>query len=106
MSETPAAPAAPSKTQVFLRRLASTAVLWSVIIIAIFSGNKLLSDYAFIGIMAVLAAVGLIEFYGLVERRGLVCFKFWGVVGGVLLMCGSFAHSQGWMGENHTPGAV
>jgi len=106
MSETPAASAAPSKAQVFLRRLLSTAILWSVILVAIFSGNKLLSDYAFIGIMAVLAAAGLIEFYGLVERRGLVCFKFWGVLGGVLLMCGSFAHSQGWMGENRAPAAV
>jgi len=106
MSEPPAASAAPSKAQVFLRRLLSTAILWSVILVAIFSGNKLLSDYAFIGIMALLAVVGLIEFYGLVERRGLVCFKFWGVLGGVLLMCGSFAHSQGWMGENHMPGAV
>ena len=106
MSEPTVAPAPPSKANVFLRRLASTAILWSVILVAIFSGNKLLSDYAFIGIMAVLAAVGLIEFYGLVERRGLVCFKFWGVLGGVLLMCGSFAHSQGWLGENRSPAAV
>ena len=83
MSETPAAPAAPSKAQVFLRRLLSTAVLWSVVLFAIFSGNKLLSDYAFLGIMAVLAMVGLIEFYGLVEKRGLACFKASGVLGAI-----------------------
>jgi len=100
------ASASHSKAQTFLRRLTSTAILWSVILFAIFSGNKLLSDYAFIGIMALLSAVGLSEFYGLVERRGLVCFKYWGVFGGVLLMCGSFAHSQGWLGEYRAPAAV
>ena len=106
MSETPVAPAAPTKAQVFLRRLVSTVILWSVILVAIFSGNKLLSDYAFFGIMMVLAAVGLIEFYGLVEKRGLVCFKFSGVLGGVLLMFGTFAHFQGWLGLNNSPALV
>jgi phosphatidate cytidylyltransferase len=106
MSETIAAPAAPSKAQVFLRRLLSTAILWTVVLVAIFSSNRLLSDYAFLGIMMVLAGVGLIEFYGLVEKRGLVCFKFWGVLGGVLLMFGTFAHFQGWLGLNNTPAMV
>lgn len=102
----PAVAASPSKAKVFLRRLASTAVLWSVVLVAIFSGNKLLSDYAFLGIMMVLAAVGLVEFYGLVEKGGLVCFKFWGVLGGVLLMFGTFAHFQGWLGLNNAPALV
>lgn len=106
MSAPPAAPAAPSKAQVFLRRLASTAALWSVVLVAIFSDNRLLADYAFLGIMAVLAAAGLMEFYGLVEKRGLVCFKFSGVLGGVLLMVGTFAHFHGWVGMHNAPELV
>jgi hypothetical protein len=32
---------APSKAQVFLRRLASTVVLWTAILAAMFSGKKI-----------------------------------------------------------------
>lgn len=104
MQEAPAAPAVPpSKARTFFRRLGSTLALWTLVIAAIFSGNKFLSDYAFIGIMALLAAVGLLEFYGLVEKRGLVCFKISGVLGGVLLMLGTFAHFHGWLGISDSP---
>ena len=85
---TPAAAAAPpvSKLRTFLRRLGSSLALWSVVLFCIFSDNRLLSNYAFLGIMMVLAGFGLVEFYGLVEKRGLVCFKWWGVAAGLLLM--------------------
>lgn len=103
MSDTPLAPAPPSKAKVFFRRLGSTIVLWAVILAAIFSGNKLLSDYAFIALMILLAAVGLIEFYGLVDKRGLVSFKICGVLGGVLLMIGTFLHCEGRLGMYQDP---
>ncbi len=93
MSEpSPTAPAALqlSKGQVFLRRLLSTGILWSVVLGAMFSGHKLISDTIFLVIMAGLAAAGLIEFYGLVEKRGLVCFKREGILGGLLLMVATF----------------
>ncbi|MFM2295344.1 MAG: hypothetical protein RLZZ350_1757 [Verrucomicrobiota bacterium] len=109
MSEpTPAAQpgAAPSKAQVFFRRLASTLVLWTVILAALFSGNKVLADYFFIFIMAVLAAAGLVEFYGMMEKRDLVCFKWSGLGAGLLLMFGTFAHFQGWLGSHDTPARV
>lgn len=96
----------PSKAQIFLRRLTSTLILWMVILAALFSGNKILSDYVFILIMAVLATVGLIEFYGLVENRGFVCFRWSGLLGGVLLTLGTFAHFQGWLGIANTPARV
>ena len=48
-----------------------------------FSGNKLLSNTVFLVIMVVLAAFGLEEFYELAAKRGLVCFKRWGIVGGI-----------------------
>ena len=103
MSETTPAAQTPSKAQVFFRRLASTLVLWTIIIAALFSGNKFISDYVFILIMAALAFVGLIEFYGLVEKRDLVCFKGSGLLGGLLLMLGTFAHFQGWLGIAGSP---
>ena len=106
MSETPAAPIPSSKARIFFRRLGSTLVLWAVVLIAVFSPNKSLSSYAFLGIMTVLATAGLIEFYGLVMKRGLTCFKSAGIAGGVLLIAGTFAHFQGWLGLQGTAAAV
>ena len=102
----PSAPPATSKAKVFVRRLLSTVILWSVVIGAMFSGNKLLSDYVFLTIMVVLAGVGLTEFYGLVEKRELVCFKRWGILGGLLLIVGTFLHFTGKLGIEGTPARV
>lgn len=82
----------PSKAAILLRRALSSALLWSVVLIAIFSKNKLISDYFFLAIMLLLAGAGLVEFYDLVSRRGLVCFKGWGIFGGLLLMVSTFAY--------------
>ncbi len=95
-----------SKAKVFFRRLVSSLVLWGVVLGAMFSGNKLISDFVFIAIMLVLAVTGLLEFYGLVGKRDLVCFKWSGLVGGVLLMLGTFAHFQGWLGITNSPSRV
>ncbi len=99
----PAAPAAPSKGKVFLRRLFSSVVLWTVVISALFSANKLVSDWFFLGIMTLLAVTGLIEFYTMVEKRGLVCFKEWGVFGGILLMASTFFYVSGFLGPKDAP---
>jgi phosphatidate cytidylyltransferase len=56
--------------------------------------------------MGVLACVGLMEFYGLVEKRGLVCFKGWGIAAGVLLMFVTFLHVTGHLGIYGTPSRV
>lgn len=100
------APNQVSKAKVFFRRLGSTLVLWGVVLTAMFSGNKLISDYVFLLLMALLACVGLLEFYGLVEKRGLVCFKVWGNCAGVLLMIGTFLHVTGHLGIHGTPARV
>ena len=63
--------AAPSKAQIFLRRLLSTLLLWTVVLAAMFSGNRIISDGVFVLLVAFLALVGLVEFYGMVEKRGL-----------------------------------
>ena len=106
MSEPVAAPQPVSKAKIFARRLTSTAILWSVVLGAMFSGSKLLSDYVFAAIMVVLACVGLMEFYGMVEKREMVCFKKWGIAAGVLLMIGTFLHVTGHLGLHTSPARV
>jgi phosphatidate cytidylyltransferase len=96
----------PSKAKVFLRRLISFVVLWTIILTALFWATKVVSDGVFIVIMAFLAATGLAEFYGLVEKRGLVCFQRWGIFGGLLLMVGTFLNLTGVLGTSGTPARV
>ena len=107
MSDAPA-PAAtpPSRLSILVRRSASTVVLWVVVLTALFSGNKLVSDYLFLLAMVVLAGAGLAEFYGLAEKRDLVCFKGWGIFGGVLLMLGTFLQLTGHIGTQGSPARV
>ena len=95
MSDTAVVVKTPSKAQVFLRRLITTVILWTVILTALFSSNRLISNGVFILIMVFLATAGLAEFYGLVEKRNLVCFKWCGLIGGVLLMAGTFLQLTG-----------
>ena len=106
MSESTSAPPATSKVQVFLRRLLSTLLLWSVILTAMFSGSRLVSDGIFLLLIAFLALTGLAEFYGLIEKRGLACFKISGVIGGLLLMVGTFLNLNGLLGTSGSPARV
>src|SRR6267378_6907133 len=91
-------PPQPSKAKVFIRRLASTVTLWTIVLLALFSSNRIVSDYVFMLLILFLAVTGLIEFYDLVEKRDLVCFKRWGILGGILLMVGTFLNLTGKMG--------
>jgi phosphatidate cytidylyltransferase len=100
---TPVATPPLSRSKVFARRLLSTVVLWTIVLLAMFSKNRILSDYVFLAIMLVLAVSGLIEFYGLVDKLGLACFRRWGIFGGVLLMAGTFFHLTGLLGIHDTP---
>jgi phosphatidate cytidylyltransferase len=74
-----------------------------VILAALFSGNHLVSNSVFLLIMIFLASAGLAEFYGLVEKRNLVCFKWCGLFGGGLLMVGTFLHLIGRLGIYNSP---
>jgi phosphatidate cytidylyltransferase len=102
----PTPPAALSKSKIFLRRLLSAAVLWTIVIAALFSSNPLVSQWVFFIVMVFLAFTGLAEFYGLVERRDLVCFKGWGLFGGLLLMTGTFLNLTGRLGTSGSPARV
>jgi phosphatidate cytidylyltransferase len=96
----------PSRLRTFLRRLISSIILWTVVLGAMFSGNRILSDAVFITIMLVLTGFGLAEFYELAAKRTLVCFKGWGVAAGVLLILFTFLHFTGSLGISGTPSRV
>src|SRR6185503_6706901 len=75
----------------------------TVVIGSLFSGHKLVSDTVFLVMMMALAGFGLAEFYGLVEKRGLICFKEWGIFGGLLLMASTFFYLSGLLGVHEAP---
>jgi phosphatidate cytidylyltransferase len=95
-----------SKAKIFLRRLSSFVVLWTIVLTALFSSNRLVSNYVFLVIMVILAVTGLAEFYGLAAQRGLVCFEGWGILGGALLMVGTFLNLTGQLGTSGSPARV
>ena len=95
-----------SKVRIFFNRLASTVVLWTVILTALFSGHKAVSDCVFLLLMVTLATSGLLEFYGIMAKCDLVCFKWSGLLAGILLLAGTFAHFQGWLGLANSPSRV
>jgi len=95
-----------SKAKIFVRRLVSFVVLWTILLTALFSRNRLVSDYVFLVIMGLLAVTGLAEFYGLVAKRDLVCFERWGICGGLLLMVGTFLNLTGQIGTSGSPARV
>ena len=98
--------APPSKLKTFLRRLLSTVVLWTIILVALFCGNNLIWDYVFLIVMVFLAITGLAEFYGIAAKRDLVCFAGWGIFGGALLMIGTFFELTGLIGTQGSPARV
>ena len=102
----PDTPAPPSRLKTFLRRLLSTVVLWTIILIALFCGNNLIWDYVFLLVMVFLAVTGLAEFYGIAAKRDLVCFRGWGIFGGALLMVGTFLQLTGHIGTQGSPARV
>ena len=46
------------------------------------------------------------EFYNIAAKRGLTCFKYCGVIGGVLLMVGTFLNLTGRLGIHNSPARV
>ncbi|MGH7976684.1 MAG: phosphatidate cytidylyltransferase [Limisphaerales bacterium] len=106
MSDAAAPAKTPSKAKTFFRRLITTVILWTVVLVALFSSNTLISDGIFILLIFVLALAGLAEFYGLAEKRRLACFKWCGLFGGALLMVGTFLNVTGHIGTQGSPARV
>jgi phosphatidate cytidylyltransferase len=104
---TPPSPvAALSKRQIFLRRLCSFVLLWTLLLTALFSSNQTVGDLVLLLVVVVLAASGLAEFYDLAARRGLASSRGWGIFGGVLLMVGTFLNLTGRLGTSGSPARV
>ncbi|MGV3773407.1 MAG: phosphatidate cytidylyltransferase [Verrucomicrobiales bacterium] len=99
----PAPAPGPSRGQIFIKRLISSVILWTIVLMAIFSKSKIVSDYFFLLIIMFLGGSGLVEFYDLARKRGLVCFKGWGVFGGLLLMGATFLYLSGVLGVDLKP---
>lgn len=107
MPDTPQpTPQPSSKLKTFLRRLLSTVILWSVILTALFCGNQAIADYSFLVVMVFLVISGLAEFYGIAGKRDLVCFNYWGILGGTLLIVGTFLELTHHIGTQGSPARV
>ncbi|MGE3313091.1 MAG: phosphatidate cytidylyltransferase, partial [Limisphaerales bacterium] len=100
-SQPPQPVPAASKIQIFARRLSSTVALWTVVLWTIFSENHAVTNWVFLGLMLALAVQGLREFYDLVEKRGLVCFRYWGILSGSVLMLSTFLYFSGVIPHAH-----
>ncbi|GDX08315.1 hypothetical protein LBMAG57_00860 [Verrucomicrobiota bacterium] len=75
----------------FLRRFASTVVLWSLALWTILSGN----ETGFVLLISGLGLVGLLEYYLMLDAKKLPNFKMFGLFCGALMLGGSF-YLLGW----------
>jgi phosphatidate cytidylyltransferase len=70
----------------FIFRFISTVILWSVALVIAFSGYEV----AFVGLISAFALIGLLEFYTMLDHKGLPNFKITGMLCGAFMLCGSF----------------
>ena len=82
--------AKPSKAKVFAQRLGSSAFLYGVLLVGLFAQNETLSRVAFCGIITLLGALALLEFFNMAEKRSLAPFKLMGIGVGVGLILAVF----------------
>src|SRR6184192_181521 len=71
---------------VFILRFVSTIVLWSVALLIMFSGYEIL----FWLLISLFGMIGLLEFYRMLDHKGLPNFKITGMICGAVLLAGSF----------------
>jgi phosphatidate cytidylyltransferase len=83
------------KAVVFFKRLGSSLLLWSVVVAALFAASPVVANGCFVGILMLLAGLGLREFYDLVRNRSLVCFSGWGILAGLVLIASTFVYVSG-----------
>jgi len=91
---------------VFARRLFSSILLWGVVLAGLFAAGPLVSALLFVTVMTVLAVAGLLEFYGMVERCGLPCYRGWGVAAGAAMIVVTSLHFAGLLGVTGEPSRV
>ena len=75
-----------SKGQTFVRRLCSSLFLYGVLMAGLFAPNEKIKLAAFGGIMALLGAVALVEYFQMARNRELAPFATLGTATGVGLI--------------------
>src|SRR4030088_1373575 len=80
------APTATTPRSVFILRFISTIALWSVALLIVFSGYEIL----FWLLISVFGMIGLLEFYRMLDHKGLPNFKVTGMICGAVMLGGSF----------------
>src|SRR5437588_12956020 len=83
--EQPASETATPRS-VFIPRFVSTVVLWSIALLIAFSGHEIF----FWLLISVFGLIALLEFYRMLDHKGLPNFKITGMICGVVMLGGSF----------------
>ena len=84
-----------ARSGVFLRRLASSVLLWALVLFAMFALPPLGSKLTLLIVLLILATAAIGEFYTLMQRQGLPCFPRLGLVGVLLLLASTWAYLSG-----------
>jgi phosphatidate cytidylyltransferase len=77
---------AVTRRSVFVLRFISTVVLWSIALLIAFSGFEIL----FWLLISAFGMLGLLEFYRMLDHKGLPNFKVTGMICGAVMLGGSF----------------
>jgi phosphatidate cytidylyltransferase len=70
----------------FILRFFSTVALWSIALLIMFSGYEIL----FWLLISLFGMIGLLEFYRMLDHKGLPNFKITGMICGAVMLAGSF----------------
>src|SRR5438093_11989564 len=70
----------------FILRFISTIALWTIALLIMFSGYEIL----FWLLISLFGMIGLLEFYRMLDHKGLPNFKVTGMICGAVLLAGSF----------------
>src|SRR5205807_2659661 len=79
-------PRVPTARATFVFRFASTIALWTVALLIAFSGFEIL----FWMLISVFGLIALLEFYRMLDHKGLPNFKVTGMICGAIMLGGSF----------------
>src|SRR5246127_297664 len=70
----------------FLRRLVSAVAMWAIALAVVFTGNEVV----FFLLISALGLAGLWEYFQMIERSGMRCFKVFGMACGAASFIGTF----------------
>ncbi|MCX7871754.1 MAG: phosphatidate cytidylyltransferase [Verrucomicrobiae bacterium] len=73
-----------NKIAIFLKRLISTVLLWTIVLAALFAPWRALSLSTFFIIITLLTTIGMLEFYSCIEKKKLPAYKSFGMLLGII----------------------